>query len=204
MRYIVLFTLVLASFGVRANIISYDMQWSLTQPFGSLVPGSTLNVHVSFDSSQSGIQLLSPANVRRFELIDLSVQSGNDLIFAQKIPGVSDAWLVVGDNATSDVFSIWMERNLPNNGSIGGIPLTDMILSWNDTKGVATNGYALPLDVTTFGLFDINEIFISSFTGVFARGTLHSVTAVPLPLPALLFISGLSTLLISTNRRKVN
>ena len=205
MRYIILFALVLASFGVRAGIISYDMQWSLTQPFGSLASGSTLNLHVSFDSSQSGSQLLFPANSRRFELIDLSVQSNNDLILAQKIPGVSDAWLVVGDNATSDFLSIRMERNLPTNGSIGGLPLTDMILSWKDNNGVATNGYSLPLDVATFGLFDKNELQITSFLtpSLITSGTLHSITAVPLPLPVLLFISGLSTLLYSTNRRKV-
>jgi hypothetical protein len=200
---IALLTLLIGQASHAASLV-YHIDISLGDAFGSLPAGTALSGVFSFDSTQSGTDIVSISNAKRFELSDLTLSDGNDGIDRLIAPGQSDAWIAVGDDSPSgsgeDFFTVRAEGSPAFTGALGGLAVDFLYLVWTDTDGTANNGFALPLIDALFSEYESAVFQIGGTDSTVANGVITNVTLVPLPPSLILLLSGLACF-VGTSRR---
>jgi hypothetical protein len=173
-----------------ADVITYQYEVTIDSAFGSLGAGATLSGEFSFNSDQSGTDLPSITNAKKFVLSGLSLSDGSGSIEPDK----SDSWLVVGDDSppipAEDFFTVRAE-GFPLTGTLGGLSVDAFYLLWTDTDGSANNGFSLPLNEGIFSEYE-SAIFQLQGPGLSStNGIISNVSLVPVPAAVWLFGSGL-------------
>lgn len=139
---------------------------------------------------------MSISNAKRFELSDLNLSDGTDVIDRLIAPGQSDAWIAVGDDSPSgsgeDFFAVRAEGSPGFTGTLGGLAVDFLYLVWTDTDGTANNGFALPLNEALFAEYESAVFQIGGADSTVANGVITNVTLVPLPPSLILLLSGLA------------
>jgi hypothetical protein len=188
----------------HAASLTYHFDVLLGDAFGSLPAGTMLSGAFSFDSTQSGTDIVSISNAKRFELSGLNLSDGTDAIDRLIAPGQSDAWLAVGDDSPSgsaeDFFTVRAEGSPAFTGTLGGLAVDFLYLIWTDTDGTANNGFALPLNESLFAEYESAVFQIGGSESTVVNGVITNVTLVPLPPSLILVLSGLAGF-VGTSRR---
>jgi hypothetical protein len=183
-----------------AEFITYRYEVTIDSAFGSLGAGTMLSGEFSFDADQSGTDLLSITNAKKFVLSGLSLSDGSESIE----PDQSDSWFVVGDDSPSmppeDFFTVRAE-GFPFTGTLGGLAVDAFYLLWTDTDGSANNGFSLPVNEGIFNEYEYATFQLQGPDFTSTNGTISNVSFVPIPAAFWLFGSGL-LVLIGISRRK--
>jgi hypothetical protein len=173
-----------------AELITYQYEVTIDSAFGSLGAGTMLSGEFSFDTDQSGTDLPSITNAKKFVLSGLSLSDGNESIE----PDQSDSWFVVGDDSPSipaeDFFTVRAE-GFPLTGTLGGLAVEAFYLLWTDTDGSANNGFSLPVDEGIFNEYESAIFQLQGSDHTSTNGIISNVSLVPVPAAVWLFGSGL-------------
>jgi hypothetical protein len=196
---------VLSTFS-EAGLLTYRYDLTIDYAFGSLDAETVLTGEFSFDSEQPGTDIDGLSNAKRFEISGLSLSGGGESINLNIVSGLSDGWLVVGDDSPAtpaiDFFNVRAEGNPAFTGTLGGLAVDDLYLIWVDHDGSANDNFALPSNEDIFNAYQdaIFEIYGSG--SAFTSGEISNVSLVPLPTAVWLFGSGLLGLVGMARRKK--
>jgi len=192
----------------EAGLITYQYDVTLDDTFGSLAAGTVLTGEFSFESEQSGTDIPYISNAKRFELSALSLSHGSESI-EMNITSDNDGWIVVGDDspppAGIDFFSVRAEGPVipAFTGTLGGLAVHSLFLSWQDMDGTANDVFSLPLNEPTFDAYEsATGQLQGAIGGDESTITIVNVSAIPLPPAIWLFGSGLLGLIGVTRRKK--
>lgn len=182
-----------------AAVVSYGFTTSLDSAYGTLAAGSTISGRFSFETNQTP-EATSLSNVVRYAAAGFQVSDGSQTVVFNN----NDIWIAVGDNNVSgpagDFFSVRMSDTSASPPTLGGMPVSDFVLIWDDPTGTAFSGFPLPtgenyfaaLPSTQLGVDDIGDPNVSNYAS--ASGVIDSVAPVSLPSSSVLLLSGVFAL----------